>query len=116
VRQTERPWLALGGQVQPLARAAQAGRHGAPQRSEEQQRRRDTQLAVALKAHHRLTPGQAVPHGKIVNAYAPPLAPMCTGKRNDPAPFGRTPGIIAEPAAGCLLARHRPVGHPSAAR
>ena len=38
---------------------------------------------------------------------------MCNGKRNGPAPFGRKPGIVAEPAAGLIFAVHLPVGHPS---
>jgi hypothetical protein len=54
-----------------------------------------------------------LPHGKIVKAYAPPIAPMCQGTSHGPAPFGRKPGLIAEPAAGFLVALHLPVGHPS---
>ena len=120
VRQTETPLLAMGEQVLPLARAAPACLHGAPQLSEEQQRRLDTQLAVALEAHHRierqsrrLTQGKSLPHGKIVNAYDPTIAPICQGKSHGPAQFGRKPGMIAEPAAGFIVALHLPVGHPS---
>jgi hypothetical protein len=120
VRQTERQLLELGEQVRPLARAAQECLHGAPQLSEDQQTRRDTQLTVALKAHHRiahqsrrLTQGKALPHCKIVNAYDPTIAPICKGKSNCPAQFGRKPGIIAEPAAGFIFALHLPVGNPS---
>jgi hypothetical protein len=120
VRQTERPLLELGQQVLPLARAAQECLHSAPQLSQDQQRRRNTQLTVALKAHHRiehqsrrLTQGKALPHCKIVNAYDPTIAPICKGKSNCPAQFGRKPGIIAEPAAGFIFALHLPVGNPS---
>jgi hypothetical protein len=120
VRQTETQLLELGEQVRPLARAAQECLHGAPQLSEDQQTRRDTQLTVALKAHHqidhqsrRLTQGKALPHCKIVNAYDPTIAPICKGKSNCPAQFGRKPGIIAEPAAGFIFALHLPVGNPS---
>jgi hypothetical protein len=120
VRQTERQLLELGEQVRPLARAAQECLHGAPQLSEDQQTCRDTQLTVALKAHHRiehqsrrLTQGKALPHCKIVNAYDPTIAPICKGKSNCPAQFGRKPGIIAEPAAGFIFALHLPVGNPS---
>jgi hypothetical protein len=120
VRQTETQLLAMGAQVLPLARAAQECLHGAPQLSEEQQRRLDTQLAVALEAQHRierqsrrLTQGKALPHCKIVNAYDPTIAPICKGKSNCPTQFGRKPGIIAEPAAGFILALHLPVGNPS---
>jgi hypothetical protein len=40
------------------------------------------------------------------------MAPMGHGTSQGPAPFGRTPGSIAEPAAGFILGRHLPVGHP----
>jgi hypothetical protein len=110
----------MGAQVLPLAWAAQACLHGATPLSEEQRARLGTQLTAALEAHHRsehqsrrLTQGQAVPHGKIVHAYDPTIAPMCKGKRHCPAQFGRKPGIIAAPAAGFILALHLPVGHPS---
>jgi hypothetical protein len=119
-RQTERQLLEMGEQVRPLARAVQAHLHGAPQLSGDQQARLDTQLAAALEAHHRiasqsrrLTQGKALTHGKIVNAYAPTIAPICKGKSHCPAQFGRKPGMIAEPAAGVILALHLPVGHPS---
>jgi hypothetical protein len=62
---------------------------------------------------HRLTQGKALPHCKIVNAYDPTIAPICQGKSNCPAQFGRKPGMIAEPAAGFIFAWHLPVGHPS---
>jgi hypothetical protein len=120
VRQTETHLLELGAEVLPLARAAHACLHSAPQLSDEQQRRLDTQLTVALEAHHRierqsrrLTQGKALPHCKIVNAYDPTIAPICKGKSNCPAQFGRKPGIIAEPAAGFIFAWHLPVGNPS---
>ena len=120
VRQTERPWLERGAQVLPLARAAQAHLHRAPQLLGDQRARLDTQLVAALAAHHqiesqsrRLTQGQALRHGKIVNAYDPTLAPICKGKSHCPAPFGRKPGMIAEPAAGFIFALHLPVGHPN---
>jgi hypothetical protein len=120
VRQTETQLLALGEQVLPLARAAQQRLHGATPLSKEQQARLDAQLTAALAAHHRiahqsrrLTQGKALPHCKIVNAYDPTIAPICKGKSNCPAQFGRKPGIIAEPAAGFIFALHVPVGNPS---
>ncbi len=123
VRQTERQWLEMGEPVLPLARAAQECLHGAPQLSEDQQARLDTQLTVALEAHQRiehqsrrLRQGKALPYGTIVNAYDPTIAPMCKGKSHCPAQFGRKPGIIAEPAAGFIFALHLPVGNPSDAR
>jgi hypothetical protein len=120
VRQTETHVLELGQPVLTLARAAQACLHGAPQLSAEQRARLDTQRTVALEAHHRIAPqsrrltqGKALPHGKIVNAYDPTIAPICKGKSNCPAQCGRKPGIIAEPAAGFIFALHLPVGNPS---
>jgi hypothetical protein len=123
VRQTERQLLEMGEPVLTLARAAQECLHGAPQLSDEQQTRLDTQLRVALEAHHRiahqsrrLTQGKALPHGKIVNAYDPTIAPICQGKSNCPTQFGRKPGMIAEPAAGFIFGLHLPVGNPGDTR
>jgi hypothetical protein len=123
VRQTETHLLELGQQVLPLAWAAQACLHGASELSAERRARLDTQLDAALEAHHRierqsrrLTQGKALAHGKIVNAYDPTIAPICKGKSNCPAQFGRKPGIIADPAAGFIFALHLPVGNPSDVR
>ena len=120
VRQTETQLREMGQQVLPLARAAQACLHGAPQLSQDQRARLDTQLAAALEAHHRiesqsrrLTQGKALGHCKIVNAYDPTIAPICKGKSNCPAQFGRKPGIVVEPAAGFIFALHLPVGNPT---
>jgi hypothetical protein len=120
VRQTETQLLELGQPVLTLARAAQEHLHRAPQLSAEQRARLDTHLTGALEAHHRivhqsrrLTQGKALPHCKIVNAYDPTIAPICKGKSNCPAQFGRKPGIIAEPAAGFIFALHLPIGNPS---
>jgi hypothetical protein len=120
VRQTERQLLARGDQVRPLAQAAQAYVHGAPQLSEAQREHLDDQLTAALEAHQRikhqsrrLTQGKTLPHCKIVNAYDATIAPICKGKSNCPAQFGRKPGIIAEPAAGFIFGLHLPVGNPS---
>jgi hypothetical protein len=123
VRQTETPVLELGQPVLTLARATQDALHGARYLSGEQRTRLDTQLTTALEAppriaspSRRLTPGKALRHGKMVNAYAPTIAPICQGKRHGPAQVGRTPGMIAEPAAGFILAGHLPGGHPCDAR
>ena len=122
-RQTETPWRQLGPQVLPLAWAAQECRHGASPLSTEPRARLDTQLTAALEAHHRiahpsrrLTQGKALAHGKIVNADDPTLAPLGTGKSHGPTPFGRKPGMIAEPAAGLIFALPLPVGNPSEVR
>jgi hypothetical protein len=120
VRQTEAHLLERGRQVRPLAWAVQQRLPTMPQLSEDQRARLDTQLAAALAAHQRiehqsrrLTQGKALPHCKIVNAYDPTIAPICKGKSNCPAQFGRKAGIIAEPAAGFIFALHVPVGNPS---
>jgi hypothetical protein len=123
VRQTETQLLELGEPMLALGRAAQACLHSMPRLSEDQRVRLDTQLTAALEAHpriahqsRRLTQGKALSHCKIVNAYDPTIAPICKGQSNCPTPFGRKPGMIAEPAAGFILALHLPVGNPSDAR
>jgi len=120
VRQTETQLLEHGRQVLPLARAVQERLHSMPQLWEDQRARLDTRFTAALEAYQRiesqsrrLTQGKALRHCKIVNAYDPTIAPICKGKSNCPAQFGRKPGIIAEPAAGFIFALHLPVGNPS---
>jgi hypothetical protein len=120
VRQTETQLLEHGRQVLPLAWAVQERLHSMPQLWEDQRARLDTRFTAALEAHQRiesqsrrLTQGKALRHCKIVNAYDPTIAPICKGKSNCPAQFGRKPGIIAEPAAGFIFALHLPVGNPS---
>jgi hypothetical protein len=122
VRRTATPVLETGAQVRPLARAAQASLHGATPLSAEPRAPLTTRLTAALEAHHRLAPhsrrrtqGKSFSHGQIVHADDPSMAPMCTGTSHGPAPCGRKPGLIAEPAAGCICALHRPVGNPRAA-
>jgi hypothetical protein len=119
VRQTATHLLARGRPVLPLARAVQQRLHRMPQLSEDPRARLDTQLAAALAAHQRiahqsrrLTQGKVVPHGNIVNASEPTIAPMGQGTSQCPAPFGRKPGMIAEPAAGFIFALHVPRGNP----
>jgi hypothetical protein len=120
VRQTETHLLQVGAQVLPLARAVQAHVHGAMHLAAAQRARLHTRLTAALEAHHRidrqwrrLTQGKALVHRKLVNAYDPTIAPIYKGKSNCPAQFGRKPGIIAEPAAGFILAWPLPAGNPS---
>jgi hypothetical protein len=65
VRQTETHLLELGAEVLPLARAARACLRRAPQLSDEQQRRLDTRLTVALEAHYRIErPSRRLTQGK----------------------------------------------------
>ena len=120
VRQTETHLLELGQPVLALAQAAEACLRGAPHLAEEQRARLGTQLRTTLEAHRRiahqsrrLTQGKALPSCKIVNAYDLTIAPICKGTSNCPTQFGRKPGMIAEPTAGFILARHLPVGNPS---
>ena len=120
VRQTEKQLLATGHQVVPLAQAAQARVQSAAHLTEGQRERWDTKLKAAVAAHHqiaaqsrRLTHGKPLTQCKIVNAYDLILAPICKGKSNCPAQFGRKPGIIAEPASGFIFAFHLPVGNAS---
>jgi hypothetical protein len=123
VRQTETRLLEMGAQVRPMAQAARDSLHGATHVSADQRARLHTQLTAALDAHHRivhqsrrLTQGKALSQCKIVNAYDPTIAPICKGKSNCPAQFGRKPGMIAAPAAGFIFALHLPVGNPSDVR
>lgn len=120
VRQTETQLLARGRHVLPLAQAVPERLHRMAPRSEDQRARLEDQRTAALEAHQRiayqsrrLTPGKALPHGTIVNAYDPTIAPICKGQSHGPAQLGRKPGIIAEPAAGVIFALQLPVGHPS---
>ena len=120
VRPTATQLLARGHQVLPLARAVQARLPSMMQLSEDQRARLDIQLTAALAAHQRiahqsqrLTQGKTLTHGNIVNAYDPTIAPMCNGNSHCPAQCGRKPGMIAEPAAGFIVARHLPVGNPN---
>jgi hypothetical protein len=119
VRQTETQLLTTGCQVGGLAQAAQAQVQSAGQLAEDQRTRLATQLQVALAAHQqiatqsqRLTQGKSLSQCKIVNAYAPTIAPICKGKSNCPTQFGRKPGLIAEPASGFIFAFALPVGNP----
>jgi hypothetical protein len=120
VRQTETQLLTTGSPVVSLARTAQAQVQSATHLAAEQRVRLATQLTVALEAHaqiatqsRHLTQGKSLSQCKIVNAYDPTIAPICTGKRNCLTHFGRKPGIIAEPASGFIFAFHLPVGNPS---
>jgi hypothetical protein len=120
VRQTEKQLLETGQEIEPLAQAAQAHVQSTVHRAEGQRERLATKLTAALAAHHqiatqsrRLTNGKTLPQCKIVNSHDLTIAPICKGKSNCPAQFGRKPGIIAEPASGFIFAFHLPVGNPS---
>jgi hypothetical protein len=120
VRQTETQLLTTGEPVVALAQTAQAQVQTAAALTADQRARWDTTLTLALVAHQqiatqsrRLTHGKPLTRCKIVNAYDPPIAPICKGKSNCPTQFGRKPGIIGEPATGFVFAAQLPVGNPS---
>jgi len=120
VRQTETQLLTTGDPVVALAQSAQAQVQSATALTEDQRARWDTTLTLALVTQQqiathsrRLTHGKPLTRGKIVNAYDPPIAPLCKGQSNCPTQFGRKPGIIAAPATGFVFAAQVPVGNPS---
>ena len=119
VRQTATQLLTIGSPGVGLARAVQAQVPSATHLAEEQRARLVTQLSVALAAPAQITPqsrhltqGTSLSQCKIVNAYAPPSAPICKGQSHCPTQFGRKPGIIAEPASGVIFALQLPLGNP----
>ena len=120
VRQTETQLLTTGEPVVSLAQTAQAQVQSAAELTQDQRARWDTTLTLALVTHQqiatqsrRLTHGKPLTRCKIVNAYDPTIAPICKGKSNCPAQFGRKPGIIAEPTTGFIFGVRLPVGNPS---
>ncbi|HJY81537.1 MAG TPA: hypothetical protein VKK81_10705 [Candidatus Binatia bacterium] len=120
VRQTETQLLESGQPVVELARAAPECVQRAGHLPEGQRTRLDTQLPAVLTApqqiasqSRRLTKGKPLLQGKLLNAYDLPIAPICQGKSNCPTPFGRKPGILAEPASGFIFAFQLPIGNPT---
>lgn len=120
VRHTETQLLEVGSVIAALAQEAQQLLQQAAQISAATRERLARDLRTAQTAHqqistqsHRLTQGKRLSHCKIVNAYDPTIAPICKGKSNCPAQFGRKPGIISEPTAGFIFATRVPVGNPS---
>jgi len=120
VRQTERQLLALGGAIDHWAQEASALLQQDRCLSEAQRQRLRRDLETARDAHRhivkqsqRLTHGKKLARCKIVNAYDPTIAPICKGKSNCPAQFGRKTGIMSEPATGFIFAHRVPQGNPS---
>ena len=120
VRDTERHLLALGEPLEAWTEQARACLHHDSTRRHAQRARLLRDLEAASAAHRqiakqsqRLTQGKKLTHCKIVNAYDPTIAPICKGKSNCPAQFGRQTGILSEPASGFLWATRVPVGTPS---
>lgn len=119
VRHTEQRLLALGEPIKTFGHQAQERLEQTMAVRDIQRERLTHQLTTALRAHaHIRTPSTRLTHGKklrhcqVVNAYDPPIAPMMKGKSNCPVQCGRKPGIISEPAAGCLFATLTPKGNP----
>jgi hypothetical protein len=120
VRETERHLLALGEPMEAWSQQAREFLHQDRVRSQAQRERRLRDLEATCTAHRhiakqsqRLTRGKKLAHCKIVNAYDPTIAPICKGKSNCPAQFGRKTGIVSEPASGFIFATRVPVGNPS---
>jgi hypothetical protein len=119
VRDTEARLLDIGQPIVALAQAAQTTLQSARHLDQSRRQPWATVLSEALSAHEhiatqsrRLLHGKRLGHCKIVNADAPTLAPILKGKSNCPAQFGRKPGLISEPTAGCIFATLAPVGNP----
>jgi len=120
VRQTEQVLLDLGQPIATLGQQAQQRLAHASTRSAATCERLAQALHAALSTHAhirtqstRLTQGKKLCHGKIVNAYDRPIAPLIKGKRNCPAQFGRQPGLVSDPATGFVFANLVPPGNPS---
>jgi len=120
VRHTAQQLLALGEPIKTVALKAQE-RLAQTRTLGEAQRQRLT-LALTTAVHHhadirkqstRLTQGKKLSHYKLVKAYDLTIAPIIKGKSNCPAQFGRKPGIVSEPATGCIFATLVPQGNPS---
>ena len=60
----------------------------------------------------RLTHGKKRGPGHIVQAYAPPMAPLSPGKSHGPAQCGRHIGLRSAPVSGLRLAPRVPTGQP----
>jgi hypothetical protein len=119
VRHTETHLVAVGSAIATLAQEAQQALAQAPSLSDAKRERVASDLNTAIQAHQqmrtqsrRLPQGKGLTHCKIVNAYDPTIAPICTGKSNCPTQFGRKPGLISEPTGGFLCATRVPLGPP----
>jgi hypothetical protein len=120
VRHTEQPLLEVGQDIATLGQQAHACLENTTTRREPQRERLREDLATALRHHAHMRPqsipltqGKTLRHCKVVKAYDPTLAPILKGKSHCPAPCGRKPGILSEPATGFLFANLTPQGHPS---
>jgi len=120
VRHTEHQLLERGKDLTTLAQQAHTCLDNTTTLRETQRERLREDLTTAMRHHEHirqqsthLTQGTTLRHWKVVNAYDPTMAPMLTGTSNCPAQFGRTPGMISEPATGCIFANLTPQGNPN---
>jgi hypothetical protein len=120
VRQTERQLLELGQPITVLGPQAQQLLEQGNDLPHVLRERLARELTAAMGAHEhirtqagRLTQGKKLSHWNIVNAYDPTIAPILKGKSNCPAQCGRKPGLMSEPATGCIFANLVPSGNPS---
>jgi hypothetical protein len=120
VRQTEQKLLRLGEPITALGQQVQHRLAQATTLSDAQRQRVTAMFNAALSRHAhirkqsaRLTQGQKLRHGKLVNAYDLTIAPILKGKSNCPVQFGRKPGIASDPARGFIFANRVPAGNPS---
>lgn len=119
VRQTAPALLARGEPITALGQQAQPRLEQATGRSDSTRERFAEVCNAARRRHAHLrqpstwrTPGKQLRHGTRVNPDDLTLAPMLTGTRHGPAPCGRTPGLVSDPATGVFLAHQVPEGHP----
>jgi len=120
VRQTERQLLELGQPIKVLGPQAQQLLEQGNNLPHVLRERLARELTAAMGAHEhirtqsgRLTQGKKLRHCKIVNASDPTIAPILKGKSNCPVQFGRKPGLMSEPATGCIVSKLVPPGNPS---
>src|SRR2546421_12740824 len=120
VRQTEQALLELGEPITALGQQAQQLLDQATALSDSTRERFAEVFNAAMRSHAHirqqskwLTQGKKLRYCKLVNAYDPTIAPILKGKSNCPAQFGRKPGLMSEPTAGCIFATAVPVGNPS---
>jgi hypothetical protein len=120
VRHTAQKLLELGEPITALGQQAQQLLAQATTLSDSTRARCAEAFTAAMHSHAhirqqspRLIQGKKLCHCKLVNAYDLTIAPICKGKSNCPAQFGRKPGIVSEPATGFLFAIRVPEGNPS---
>ena len=120
VRHTEQQLLELGKPITALAQQTQQLLAQATALNSVTRARLAEVFNAAMHSHThiraqstQLTHGKKLRHCQLVNAYDLSIAPILKGKSNCPAPFGRKPGIVSEPATGFIFANRVPAGNPN---